>query len=484
MRKEKDALGVMDIPDDAYYGIQTMRAVANFDVTNRSFNDLRCVIRAAAEVKKACAMTNRDIKALAPEKAEAIVKACDEIIAGGLEGQFPVNVWRSHGTSVNMNVNEVIANRANEILTGKKGYDKVHPNTHVNMCQSSNDIYPVTECIVLYREVGTALEGVKKLEKTLAAKAFAFKDMVRLGRTCMQDAVPVTMGQAFAGFHAMVCRNRKRLEAFRPHFQESVLGATVLGTGMGQLPGYRERIHENLSAVVGFPMHLAASEDDVLPDASVFDSMQNGDGLMILGGYLKALACAGGKIAQDLYVFSSGPRGGIGELNLPAVAPGSSIMPGKINPFMPEMMMQVMQKVSANEWAATLNCAESELDLGFNSCAGFLAALESLELIGKGFALFAERCVDGLTVNEDVCREYAERSTSLSTMVSALYGYEVGSRIARIAYTENITCKEAALREKLIPADVAEELFDVRKLADRAATVDMFRKYSGMRRVD
>lgn len=294
----------------------------------------------------------------------------------------------------------------------------------------------------------------------------------------------MTMGQSFAGLYLLIRRNRQRLEAFRPHFQESVLGGTVLGTGMGQLPGYREKIHENLSKVVGFHMHLAESDDEILPDAAVFDGMQNGDSLMIMGGYLKALACAAGRIAQDLYVLSSGPRAGIGELNLPAVAPGSSIMPGKINPFMPELMMQIMQKVSANEWGATLNCAESDLDLGFNTTVGFLNAMESLELIGKGFTLFAERCVEGLTVNEEVCREYAERSTSLATMVSALYGYDVGSKIAKLAYTENITCKEAALREKLIPEDVAEELFDVRKLADRAAMVEMFRKYSVMRTVE
>lgn len=227
MRIEKDSLGELPVPDDAYYGIQTVRCANNYDVTNHTFNELPHVIRAMAEIKKAAALTNAEIGALENDKAKAIAQACDEIIAGKFADQFPVNVWRSHGTGVNMNINEVIANRANEILTGEKGYDAVHPNTHVNMCQSSNDTYPAAEAIVLYRMISKTLESVKYFEDALAEKAVEFKDIPRLGRTCMQDAVPMTFGQVFGAWHSLIARNRRRLEALLPEYQETILGATV-----------------------------------------------------------------------------------------------------------------------------------------------------------------------------------------------------------------------------------------------------------------
>lgn len=484
MRMEHDALGDLPVPEEAYYGIQTVRCAANYDVTNHTFNELPRVIRAVAEVKKACAITNAEIGALDPKKAEAIEQACDEIIAGKMAGQFPVNIWRSHGTGVNMNVNEVIANRANEILTGHKGYDAVHPNTHVNMCQSSNDTYPAAEAIVLYRMIGDALEAIEYMENALAAKAIEFKDDVRLGRTCMQDAVPMTFGQVFGGWHAMMKRNRVRLEKMRPEFQETILGATVLGTGIGQMPGYHEAIYKNLSKVVGFEMRQAAMQGEVIEDSALFDGSANNDGLMVLLGTLKAIACAGGKIGNDLYIFSSGPRTGIGEFTLPSIAPGSSIMPGKLNPYMPELLLQIMQQVISHDHVATLTINESELDLCSSTCASFLGAMESLELITKGFRLFTDLCLKGIGINREKARHNAEMSTSNATMVSALYGYPIGTKIAQMAYKENISCKEAALREGLIAPEIAEDLFDVKKLAHRKDTVEMFRKYSGLRTID
>ena len=484
MRMEHDLLGDLPVPDDAYYGIQTVRCAANYAVTDRTFNDLPHVICAVAEVKKACAITNAQIGALDQKKAAAIEKACDEIIAGKMAGQFPVNVWRSHGTGVNMNVNEVIANRANEILTGHKGYDAVHPNTHVNMCQSSNDTYPTAEAIVLYRMIGKTLESVKYMEEHLAKKALEFKDAVRLGRTCMQDAVPMTFGQVFGGYHAMMQRNRRRLEALRPEYQEAILGATVLGTGIGQMPGYNEAVFENLSRVVGFPMHRAKMDGEVIEDSALFDGSANNDGLMILTSVLKALACAGGKIGNDFYIFSSGPRTGIGELILPSIAPGSSIMPGKLNPYMPELLLQIMQQVMSHDHVATLTINESELDLCSSTCASFMGAMESLELIEKGFRLFTDLCLKDLKINREKARKNAEMSTANATIASALFGYPVGTRIAQTAYKERITCKEAALREGLVSPDVAEEIFDVAKLAHRKDTVAMLAKYGALRAID
>ena len=463
MRIEKDALGEMPLPDGAYYGIQAFRSLSNFDVTDKTFNDYPAVVRALEG---------------------AIARACDDILEGRMEGQFPVNIWRGGGTSINMNLNEVIANRANELLTGHKGYEQVHPNTHVNMCQSSNDVYPTAENIVLYRETGRALEGVAALENSFARKSKEFGGVVRLGRTCLQDGVPMTLGQVFAGFHGVIRRSRERLEALREGFRVGVLGGTVIGTGLGVLPGYVEAVYPHLSAIVGFEMRLPDTpEGSPVSDAGLFDAMQNADGLLTLSGALKVLACSAGKIANDFRMLSSGPRSGFGEIRLPAVAPGSSIMPGKINPFMCDLVVQIMHQVAANDWAITMNASASDLDLASNATVSFFALLQSLEMIGNGFALFSEKCVEGIVANEAVCRRYAEESTSLAAIVSTLYGYETGSRIAGIAYREGITCKEAALREKLIPEDAAEELFDVEALAHRAGSVALLKKYGGMRSI-
>lgn len=352
------------------------------------------------------------------------------------------------------------------------------------MCQSSNDVYPACEAIVLYRMIGECLESIRYMEDALAAKALEFKDDVRLGRTCMQDAVPMTFGQVFGGWHCMMQRNRLRLEKARLEFQETILGATVLGTGMGQMPGYHEAIYANLSKVVGFEMRQAKMQGEVIEDSALFDGSANNDGLMVLLGYLKAIACAGGRISNDLYVFSSGPRTGIGEFILPSIAPGSSIMPGKLNPYMPELLLQIMQQVASHEHVAMLTVNESDLDLCSSTCASFMGAMESLELITKGFRLFTDLCLKGIGINRERARRNAEMSTANATMVSALYGYPIGTKIAQMAYRENITCKEAALREKLIDPEVAEELFDVHKLAHRKETVKMFRKYGKLRSID
>ena len=484
MRIEKDSLGSLPVPDDAYFGIQTVRCAQNYDVTDHTFNELPHVIKAVAEVKMAAALANEEIGALEPEKAKAIVQACQEIIDGKFADQFPVNIWRSHGTGVNMNVNEVIANRANEILTGKKGYDAVHPNTHVNMCQSSNDIYPAAEAIDLYRMIAKTLKSVKYFEDALAEKAKELKDVPRLGRTCMQDAVPMTFGQVFGAWHSLIARNRKRLENLLPEYQETILGATVLGSGMGELPGYNETVYKHLSKVVGFEMKQAKFAEEVIEDSALFDGSQNNDSFIYLMGVLKAIACAGGRIGNDLYVFSSGPRTGIGEIILPSIAPGSSIMPGKINPYMPELLLQIMQQIISHDMMATLTVNESDLDLCSSTCGSFLGAMESLELIDKGFRLVADRCIKGIKVNAEKARQNAEMSTSLATMVSALYGYPTGTKIAHQAWNEGKSCKEVALEEGLIPPEVAEELFDVRKLADRKATIEMFNKFKSLRKID
>lgn len=480
MRIEKDALGQLEILDDAYYGIQTVRCTANHAVTRHSFEELPQVIRALAEVKKACAITNEKIGALDPKKAEAICKACDEVIAGKFDNQFPINIWRSHGTGANMNANEVIANRANEILTGHKGYDAVHPNTHVNMCQSSNDVYPTVQSIVIYRQISQALESIKTLEKALGEKALEFQDVVRLGRTCLQDAVPNTFGQVFGGWQHMIYRHRKHLENYQPAFQSVVLGATVLGTGMGQMPGYHEHIMGNLSRVLGYEVHWPTWEDEVIPDSAVFDAMQNCDHSVVLGGILKALTLAAARICEDLRILSSGPKAAFGEINLPGQnAEGQD----DDNSVIPELMFEIMQRSVTADHVAALTVNENDSDEAITDGASFMGIMETLETIEKGFKIFADECIRGITVNRDRVTYNAKMSTSLATMVSALFGYETGTRIAHKAWDEGISCEEAAKETGLLPPEVAHELFDISKLTKREAMVEMFRKYGKLRHV-
>ena len=480
MRIEKDALGQLEIPDDAYYGIQTVRCTANHAVTQHSFEELPQVIRALAEIKKACAITNEKIGALDSKKAEAICKACDEVIAGKFNNQFPINIWRSHGTGANMNANEVIANRANEILTGHKGYDVVHPNTHVNMCQSSNDVYPTVQSIVIYRQISRALESIKVLEKALGEKALEFKDVVRLGRTCLQDAVPNTFGQVFGGWQHMIYRHRKHLESYQPVFQSVVLGATVLGTGMGQMPGYHEHIMGNLSSVLGYEVNWPTWEDEVIPDSAVFDAMQNCDHSVVLGGILKALTLAAARICEDLRILSSGPKAGFGEINLPGQnADGQDYD----NSVIPELMFEIMQRSITADHVAALTVNENDSDEAITDGASFMGIMETLETVENGFKIFANDCIRGITVNSDRVTYNAKMSTSLATMVSALFGYETGTRIAHKAWNEGISCEEAAQETGLLPAQVAHELFDISKLTKREAMVEMFRKYGKLRHV-
>lgn len=480
MRIEKDALGQLEIPDDAYYGIQTVRCTANHAVTQHSFEELPQVIRALAEIKKACAITNEETGALDQKKAEAICQACDEVIAGKFNNQFPINIWRSHGTGANMNANEVIANRANEILTGHKGYDAVHPNTHVNMCQSSNDVYPTVQSIVIYRQISRALESIKVLEKQLGEKALEFKDVVRLGRTCLQDAVPNTFGQVFGGWQHMIYRHRKHLENYQPAFQSVVLGATVLGTGMGQMPGYHEHIMGNLSRVLGYEVNWPTWEDEVIADSAVFDAMQNCDYSVVLGGILKALTLAAARICEDLRILSSGPKAGFGEINLPGQnADGHD----DENSVIPELMFEIMQRAITADHVAALTVNENDSDEAITDGASFMGIMETLETVEKGFKIFAHECIRGITVNGDRVTYNAKMSTSLATMVSALFGYETGTRIAHKAWDEGISCEEAAEETGLLPADVAHELFDISKLTKRDAMVEMFRKYGKLRHV-
>ena len=363
MRLEKDSLGELEVPDEAYYGVQTVRCSGNYKIGNHTYNEFPDVIRAMAEIKKACAITNSEIGALNHVKAEAICKAADELIAGKFAGHFPVNVWRSQGTGVNMNVNEVIANRANEILTGKRAYDQVHPNTHVNMCQSSNDVFPTAEAIVLYRLIDPLVASAKEIEKTLEVKARDFKSVVRLGRTGLQDALPMTWGQVFAGWLRSVQRAREQLESLKEVFSYGVLGGTAVGTGMGVMPGYPERIFENLSKVLGFTMKQKVYADEVIPNSGIFDGMRNTDHHSVLMEVVKELVASVTRIANDLLLYASGPRSGINEVKLPMSAEGTQGYEHENTAYLCEMMTDVLgEMVIAVELVRYAGCLPACVD--------------------------------------------------------------------------------------------------------------------------
>ena len=477
MRKEVDGLGEIPVPDGAYWGASTQRRLQSYYINDRTFNDLPEVVRALAEIKKACAKTNREIGMLEPHKAQAIMQACDEVIEGRFQGQFPVDAWVSHGTGANMNVNEVIANRANELLTGALGSEEVHPNTHVNMCQSSNDAYPTAESIVLYREFAELIARYEALTKLLAERAVEFKRTVRLGRTCLQDAVPMTFGQLFAGWQSMTERHLQALRRHAEGLQHVMLTATVLGTGIGLLPGFRERIFDNLSEIVGFRVELSRMPDEVIKDSALFDESQNCDGFMVLMGVVKGAATAIGRIAADIALFGSGPKAGFGEFILDTEPAEDGIAPAEV----PEIVLRVKQQVCIAEHIATLAVNNDDLDLAVTTGSTFINVFESIKLLHAAVELLTERVIRTVRGNEELTHRNAEYSTSLATMAGSLFGYPMGTHIAHAAFDERLSCKQICLREKLLPPEVADEIFDVEKMCDAEATTEMFRKYSKLR---
>lgn len=464
MRKEKDGLGERLLPDEAYYGIQTLRAMENFAISDDTFNRHPNIVRALIEIKKACALTNKEIGALPADIADALVAACDEALAGAFADQFPVNVLRGCGTSINMNVNEVLGNRANERLTGHKGSDRVHPNTHANMCQSSNDVFPTAASITLYRESGALLDALAETEAAVRERMRDLRDVVRIGRTCLQDAVPLTFGQSLSGYAALLARTRKNLAAQRGRAPTGILGATAVGTGIGVQPGFMKRIYRNLSAVVGFT---------VRPNPNFFDGMRHSDGIMTLSALVRNAAAACGRIARDCLLLASGPGFGFGDISLDPAAPD----PDGYHAC--KLVIQIAHRVSANDWAiATAAQSGGEPDIAPSGGVKLMALLESLDLVRQGAPLLADLCLRRLEPDRERCRRHAEESMSLATIAGAILGYGAGSGLVRAAVGHGITCKEAAVREGLFSRAEAERLFDVRTLTDRAAMERLIRKHA------
>ncbi|MEN6414595.1 MAG: aspartate ammonia-lyase [Veillonellales bacterium] len=458
MRIEQDCLGELQVPADVYYGIQTERAKHNFDVSGHTISELPTFIRSIATIKKAAALANRDIGVLDDQIAGAICQAAEEIIAGKFTEEFPVDIFQGGGsTSTNMNVNEVIANRANEILTGHKGYDSVHPNTHVNMGQSTNDVIPAAmslTCCIYLKEL---IDSLRYLEKHLAKKVDEFRLIVKVSRTCIQDAVPITLGQEFSGYLSFIRRHISQFEQIMHSCAELSLGATAVGTGLGAFSGYVSKVYEYLTRLTGIPVKVKAN---------LFDGLQNADPYLQVSGTLKTLATGLGKIATDLRIMSSGPRAGFNEIELPSVQPGSSIMPGKVNPVMPELMNQICYQVCGNDSAISMAVEGGELDLNVWEPLIIKCLSESFKILTRGIFRFTDYCISGIKANEAVCKRNAEYSLAISTVIAALFGYETGTKVAKEAYRTGATVKEVALKMGLFTEEEAETLMDPLTLTD------------------
>ena len=435
-RVDEDALGTRLMPSDTAYGIQTARAVENFSISGRTIADIEGFVRAIILIKQAAARANRHAGELPPSIAGAIETAAMEQLQGIKRGDFPVDIYHGGGgTAANMNVNEVLANRASEILVGRKGSDPVHPNTHVNMAQSTNDVIPSAMKIAIGNELGSLRGSLAILVEALVEKERAFGDVLKLARTCLQDALPITFGQQFSGYRAAFQRQAQDLEGLEMTCLTLPLGATAVGTGFGSSAGYRRFVYEELRMLTGKAYH---------PEDNLFDGLQNADHWIQVSGSLKAIAVTLSKLSADLRLMSSGPRAGLAEITLPAVQPGSSIMPGKVNPVMPEMMMQVAFRVIGND-ATVTRAAEGELDLNVWESVILDALSESIRLMRNAIPLFVSGCVSGIEVNSKRGLADASGSLALSTILAAIYGYPAASAVAKYAAHHDLPIGQAAV---------------------------------------
>ncbi len=439
MRTETDSLGAVEVPDDAYWGAQTQRSIENFPFGASERMPIG-IVQALAIVKRAAARVNRR-HGLDATLADAIDQAAAEVEAGKLDDQFPLVIWQTgSGTQTNMNVNEVIAGRANETLTGKRGGKApVHPNDHVNMSQSSNDSFPtalhVAATLAVQRKL---LPACERLEKALSAKAMDWSDIVKIGRTHLQDATPLTLGQEFSGYANQVYRARRRIEpAIAAGTARLAQGGTAVGTGLNAPENFAKDVCAAIAALTGFPF---------IPAENPFEALASNDPLVHLSGALNTLAVALTKIANDIRLLGSGPRSGLGELELPANEPGSSIMPGKVNPTQCEMLTMVAAQVMGNHTAITVGGLQGHLELNvFKPMIG-ANVLRSIELLATGMESFAERCVEGLEPNRARIAELVDRSLMLVTALAPEIGYDKAAEIAKTAHKDGSTLLEAGLK--------------------------------------
>ncbi len=445
-RTETDSFGPIDVPASAYWGAQTQRSIANFPFPAHEQMPLG-IIYGLTHVKRAAANVHRSSGALPSEIAEAIIDASDAILSGANDDQFPLTIWQTgSGTQSNMNVNEVIAGIANEALTGSRGgISPVHPNDHVNMAQSSNDSFPTAMHIAAAMATHNALlPALKQLTDALAAKSNAWAGIVKIGRTHMQDATPLTLGQEFSGYVAQLIAAKNRIEGAVVHnVQKLAQGGTAVGTGLNAPAGFDRDMAREISAATGIEFHPAQNK---------FEALATHDGLVSFHGQINTLAVALNKIANDIRLLGSGPRSGLGELLLPENEPGSSIMPGKVNPTQCEMLTMIAAQVIGNHQAITVGAMQGHLELNvFKPMIG-ANVLRSIELLSIGMESFAARCIDGIEPNNARIAELVDRSLMLVTALAPIIGYDNAAKIAKNAHANGSTLRDAALASGLVDA--------------------------------
>lgn len=443
MRIEHDLLGEREIPDNAYYGIQTLRAVENFSISGIKLSLYPQLITSFAQVKTAAARANRDLELLPDNLYRAIEKACDEVRTGAFNGEFIIDmVQGGAGTSTNMNANEVIANRALELLGHKKGeYTHCHPNNHVNLSQSTNDAYPTAVKIALYAGNKKLTAELSTLISAMHAKAKEFANVLKMGRTQLQDAVPMTLGQTFEAYAVTLEEEIQRLNENARLFLEINMGATAIGTGINSEPGYAEKVTEHLSAITGTPLVSAPNLIEATQDTGSF---------VMYSSSVKRLAVKLSKICNDLRLLSSGPRCGINEINLPPMQPGSSIMPGKVNPVIPEVVNQTAFKVIGNDLTVTLASEAGQLELNVFEPIITLSLFQSQDMICNAMNTLRVRCIEGITANAEHCRSMVYGSIGLVTALNPVIGYEEASDIARTALKTGTSVYDLVLQKKLL----------------------------------
>ena len=452
MRIEKDTMGEINLPDDSYYGAQTKRAFDNFQISSKKIP--RSMISSIAMIKRSAAIVNNQLNFIDSKVKDAIVKACDEVIQGKFDNQFIVDVYQTgSGTSSNMNANEVIANRACEILGGNKG-DKtlVHPNDQVNYGQSSNDVIPTSIHIATSIETTKRLiPELKLLKESLDKKSHEFKDIIKIGRTHLMDATPITLGQEFSGYSKMIENSILRLENDLPFLYKLAQGGTAVGTGINTHKDFGKLIAKELSIVTG----LNFSESD-----NHFESQATQDSIVHFSGSLKTLAVSLYKIANDIRWLGSGPRSGLGELVLPAVQPGSSIMPGKVNPVICESLIQVSSQVVGYDNAITLGGMGGIFELNLMLPLIGSNILESINILSNGMVMFREKLLDNLSANEKKCNGYIEDSLAMCTSLAPIIGYDKAAGIAKKAFKTDKTVREICIEDNVLSENDLSKILD------------------------
>nr|WP_314741044.1 aspartate ammonia-lyase [uncultured Haemophilus sp.] len=458
VRIEVDLLGEREVPNEAYWGIHTLRAIENFNISNNTISDMPEFVRGIVIVKKATALTNAELGVIPKKIANAIVQACDEILEKGrCMDQFPSDVYQGGaGTSVNMNTNEVVANLALEILGQPKGsYNVVNPMDHVNASQSTNDAYPTGFRIAVYNSVLKLIEKVHYLQQGFEAKAVEFADVLKMGRTQLQDAVPMTVGQEFKAFAVLLEEEVKNLKRTAKLLLEVNLGATAIGTGLNTPEGYPELAVKNLAEVTGLPCVLSDNLIEATSDCGAY---------VMVHGALKRTAVKLSKVCNDLRLLSSGPRAGLNEINLPELQAGSSIMPAKVNPVVPEVVNQVCFKVIGNDSTITFAAEAGQLQLNVMEPVIGQAMFESISILSNACVNLRDKCIDGITVNREICQNYVFNSIGIVTYLNPFIGHHNGDIVGKICAQTGKGVREVVLERGLLTEAELDDILSVENL--------------------